>query len=135
MLFNEILQDKYDTLKPVFSESFELAIKNQTHSGDLLLVMENAHLTEEPDHDDGEKMKVFYNIGPGMDHHCETASHDFIKQYIRNTFGIPYDDYKALHIYSPERPQEIDQLLFKESNTIQIERLIYLKIWEGEAFL
>ena len=135
MLFNEILKNKYEALEPVFNELFKLSIKHQTHSGDLLLAMENANLTESPDHDDGGKIKVFYNIGPGMDHRCETASHDFIKQYIRGTFGIPYDDYKALHIYSPERSAEIDELVFEESNTIQVEMLIYLKIWEGEAFL
>lgn len=81
MLFNDILKEKYDQLAPVFDKLFDLAIKHQTHSGDLLLIMENAHLTEEPDPDENDKVKLFYNIGPTMDHHCETANHDFIKQY------------------------------------------------------
>jgi hypothetical protein len=135
MLFNDILKEKYDQLAPVFNKLFDLAIKNQTHSGDLLLVMENAHLTEESDPDDNEKVKLFYNIGPTMDYHCETANHNFIKQYIRSVITMPYEDYKALHVYSPEKSKEIDDILFEESNTIQVEMLIYLKIWEGEAFL
>lgn len=135
MLFNDILKEKYDQLAPVFDKLFDLVVKHQTHSGDLLLIMENAHLTEEPDTDDNDKVKLFYNIGPTMDHHCETANHDFIKQYIRSVIDMTYEDYKALHIYSSDRAKEIDEILFEETNTIQVEMLIYLKIWEGEAFL
>jgi hypothetical protein len=135
MLFNEILKQKYDKLSPLFEELFELAIKKQTHSGDLLLVMENALLTEEPDPEDHDRIKLFYNIGPGMDFHCETANHNFIKQYIRGVTGMPYQEYKALHTHTADRSKEIDEIVFEESNTIQIEMLIYLKIWEGEAFL
>jgi hypothetical protein len=135
MLFNEILKEKFDTLSPLFNALFDLAIKNQTHSGDLLLVMEHALLAEERDLDDPEKQKLYYNIGTGMDYHCETASHDFIRQYIRSVIDMSYTDYKALHRYSAERSEEIDEIVFEESNTIQTEMLIYLKIWEGEAFL
>lgn len=134
MLFNEILKSKYDQLKPLFDELFDLAIKHQTHSGDLLLVLENAHLTEETDPNDG-KVTLYYNIGPTMEYHCETANHDFIRQYIRNVIDMPYEEYKALHIYSPDRSEGINELLFVEANSIQVEMLIYLKIWEGETFL
>ena len=135
MLFNEILKERSDQLSPLFNELFDLALKYQTHSGDLLLTLENGFLTEEPDHDDAGKVKLFYNIGPKMEYHCETASHDFIRQYVRSVVAMPYEEYKKLHEYSAERRQEIDELLLMEGNTIQVEMLIYLKIWEGETFL
>jgi hypothetical protein len=135
MLFNDILNQKYDAFKPLFDQLFELAISNQTHSGDLLLAMEHASLRDEPDYDDGGKMKMFYRIGTDMDYHCETANHDFIKHYIKGTVGMPFADYRELHENPEKRPEEIDLILAEETTTIQVEMLIYLKIWEGETFL
>jgi hypothetical protein len=48
---------------------------------------------------------------------------------------IPYEEYKSMHKFTPEPNHEIEDVLFVESNTIQLEMLIYLKIWEGETFL
>jgi hypothetical protein len=135
MLFNEILKAKYEELAPLFDDLFDLAINNQTHSGDLLLVMENGFLTEEPDTEEADKFKLFYNIGPNMEYHCETANHDFIRQYVRSVVDMSYDEYKKLHEYTQERSEEIKELQFVEGNSIQVEMLIYLKIWEGETFL
>lgn len=135
MLFKEILDERYTALSPLFNELFDLALKRQTHSGDLLLVLENGFLTEEPDPDHAGKVKMFYNVGPNMEYHCETANHNFIRQYIRSVVDMPYEEYKKLHKYSEERQEEIDELQFVESNTIQVEMLIYMKIWEGETFL
>jgi len=49
---------------PLFDELFDIALKYQTHFGDLLLTLENGHLTEEPDHDENGNVKLFCNIGP-----------------------------------------------------------------------
>lgn len=67
MLFKEILDERYTALSPLFNELFDLALKRQTHPGDLLLVLENGFLTEEPDPDHAGKVKMFYNIGPNME--------------------------------------------------------------------
>lgn len=42
---------------------------------------------------------------------------------------MPYEEYKKLHKYSEERQEEIDELQFVGSNTIQVEMLNYMKIW------
>lgn len=135
MLFNEVLKEKYQKLEPLFNELFALAIKNQAHPGDMLLVMENAMIRDEIDTEDPSKYHGHYNLGPGMDYHCETENHEFIKDYIKSTVNLPYHDYLKMHEYSQERSEEIDQIQKQESLTIQVEMLIYLKIWEGETFL
>lgn len=49
MLFKELLIEYHDRFKPLMKEVFDLSLKNQSHSGDLLLVMENAKLTRDKD--------------------------------------------------------------------------------------
>ena len=135
MLFKEILDQKFENLEPIFDTLFNLVLKNQAHSGDLLLVRENGFLSEASDPNDSDKIKLFYNIGEGLDFHCETTCHNYIKNYISETLNMKYEDYKQLHIYTEERSNEIDRILGEEVMSIQTEMMIYLKIWEGENFL
>ncbi len=135
MLFQEILNEKYKSLKPCFNDLFDLSIKNQTHSGDLLLVMENAVLGDEKDPDNPDNLKLYYNIGLDIEGHCESTNSEFIGAYVNDPNKISYQEYLKLHQYSPERTKEIDQIAFDEAISIQVEMLIYLKIWEGETFL
>lgn len=135
MLFNKILNEKDKILSPNFDELFNLAIKNQTHPGDLLLVMENAVLGSDEDPNNPANLRLYYNIGSDIEGHCEGTNHDFIREYVMGHENISYEDYLKLHEYSAERSKEIDQIAHQEAITIQVEMLIYLKIWEGETFL
>lgn len=135
MLFGELLIEKFNTLTPHFEQLFNLAIKNQTHPGDFLLVMENAWLSMEKDFDNGKDLKAFYNIGMDIDGHCQSTNYDFILQYVNGTPDLKYQDYLTKINYSSDRSEEIEELTFVEGITIQVEMLIYLKIWEGETFL
>jgi len=135
MLFNELLVQKFNSLTPCFTKLFDLAVSNQTHPGDLLLVMENAWLSMKQDHDNGGNLKAFYNIGMDIDGHCQNTNYDFILQYVNGTPDLKYQEYLAKISFNAGRSKEILEVTFGEGITIQVEMLIYLKIWEGETFI
>lgn len=135
MIFDKILAEKHKMMSPLFDQIFDLVLKNQTHSGDLLLVMENGWLTREKDHDNNGEIKNFFNLGVGVEGHCESTNHEFISSYIKEAPLVSYEHYLEFIKYDPDRREEIEELKSGEAHTIQIEMLIYLKIWEGETFL
>ncbi|RYY07822.1 MAG: hypothetical protein EOP43_02100, partial [Sphingobacteriaceae bacterium] len=125
MLFKEILDQKFNELSPYFDELFKLVLKNQTHSGDLLLTMENGSLSTEPDFDNPEKLKNYYNIGFNVEGHSENTNHHFIGEYVKNSiYEISLSEYLKLMEYSAERLDKIDSLVEQEALSIQIEMLI-----------
>ena len=135
MLFVDLLKQKDGKTAPEFEKLFSNIIQNQTHSGDLLLVRlngsyrpsvrENASLNLNP-----------YVTGPFEMGLSESTHYEFIHQY-RTTFLFEdtYASYLKLIKYSPERAQEIEDITRKETLWLQIEMLIYLKIWEMDIFI
>lgn len=136
MLFNSLLEEIDRDLKPAFDDAFSLALKRQTHSGDLLLVMESAALVFEPeDGDPSRKHKIYYTLGDGMSGHCQRTHYDFISSYMKGhafESHVKYEDYISGLKGDKESWDKHEQL---EANTIQVEMMIYLKIWEDELFL
>jgi len=75
-------------------------------------------------------------IGPGKEGHSENAHYKFIHEYrTKNIHDLDYTEYLKLHIYNPERNEEIEKLLKFERNSIQVEMLIYLKFWEADLII
>jgi len=77
-----------------------------------------------------------YLIGPDMEGLSEELHYRFIHNY--RTSAILYNElkeYLKLHEYSPERSNEIEELTEFEGSSIQLEMLIFLKIWESDAFI
>jgi len=75
-------------------------------------------------------------IGPNTEGHSEVLHHEFIGEHLKK--GIlerDYEEYRALHQWSDERIDEIRGLEKSEAYTVQHEMLIYLKIWEMDAFI
>lgn len=74
MLFKEILHERYTALSPLFNELFDLALKRQTPFG------RSVAGSGERLPDGGirprsyRQSKMFYNIGPNIEYHCETAN-------------------------------------------------------------
>ncbi|HXI01201.1 MAG TPA: hypothetical protein VNI52_13120 [Sphingobacteriaceae bacterium] len=137
MLFKDILDKKTKLLYPVFDELHNIAGQNQTHPSDLLLIHENAFYNPEAHTWDNMKKKVSpYMIGPNHEGHSAYTHHDFIGEYIsRNLIISSYEQYLESLVYADSRRQEIDNLQFQESISIQFEMLIYLKIWESDNFI
>ena len=137
MLFKEILDEKYTTLRPNFEKLYQQVIRNQTHDTDLLLIRINAFYNPEVyTWDNIHPQPSPYMFGPNSEGHSEYTHFDFIGEYVKNnTSAQPMDNYLEQVKYNEHRREEIDALTFAESISIQTEMLIYLKIWESDMFI
>jgi hypothetical protein len=138
MIFTDLLSKYGKELHSEFESILNLCFENQFHKGDLLLWKENGFIQEELLNfktSDGKKFSP-HVIGPGISGHSEFTHYDFINQYRHsNISNISYPGYLEKVKYSPEKKDEIDKLLSFENTSIQIEMLIYLKIWEADLMI
>jgi len=137
MLFQNLLNEKYRLLKPGFDKLYDLAFQNQTHPGDLLVVHQNGFYNPKVYEWDNIPEKLSpYMMGPGSEGHSENTHHDFIGHYVKNnTTQETLVGYLKRVIYNPAKVHEIHKLEIHEGFSIQTEMLIYLKIWESDAFI
>lgn len=128
MIFKDKLSEKGKVINTEIQLLFEKALKSQTHSGDLLLVLINGFLTE-----DVPQGNSPYVIGMGKEGWSEHTHFDFIDLYRTESIeDEPYSEYIKRHEWDPARQQEIEQLRYKESISLHVEMMIYLKIWEAD---
>ncbi len=138
MIFNDRLTFIRERIEPEFDRLLQLAWENQKHIGDLLIWKINGFY-----HADIVKYNAIYNekmnphsLGPGIEGHSEYTHYQFIDLYRKtNISKINYTDYLKLHEWSEDRKKEIDELCYSESISIQLEMLVYLKIWEADLFI
>ena len=136
MIFKEILDYKMEALDIEFDRLFDLIIKNQTHQADLLLVKVNAFYNPEVEKWDALPKLNPYVIGPDLDGTSESTHYEFISNYIKNnTSTIAHLDYLEKVKITNERNAFLKELESSETYSIQIEMLIYLKIWESTLFV
>lgn len=139
MIFIDKLIELDKTLEPEFDRLFKLALKNQPHSGDMLLWYCNGFF---------DRSILDYNksspperlsphlIGPGLEGLSERTHYSFIDKYRKtNICELEFTEYLKLHEWSPERSEEINSIVETEETTIQLEMLIYLKIWEADLII
>ncbi len=111
MLFTDILDAKKNIIQPEFERLFELAIENQQHSNDLLLLVMNGFYTPNVFDMGNGVMSSHYVIGPGIEGHSESLHYDFIHAYRSNYISEKYfTDYLADLEFSPEKQQIIAEL-------------------------
>ncbi len=137
MLFNDILISKQKEQLSEFGLLLKKAFSSQSHTGDLLLIFINGFYDEKIKGTtiaDGKKASPFL-IGPGLSGHSDETHYRFIHEYRKKVERINYSDYVKLHVYDPNTSEQRDKLLLLEENTIHLETLVYLKIWEGDHFL
>lgn len=137
MLFQELLNEKYRLLKPQFDKLYEMAFTNQTHPGDLLLVHQNGFYNPEVLgwNNIPEKLSP-YMMGPDIQGHSENTHHSFIGNYVTNNINNQtLDKYLNEVSFVSDRLEEVRRLEAIESLSVQTEMLIYLKIWEADAFI
>jgi hypothetical protein len=135
MLFKDILDKKTQIMGAEFDRLFDIILKKQKHSGDLLLVLLNGFF--DPNlrkWSDGALSP--YTFGPNKEGHSEWLHYQFIHQY-RTTHLAPetHPEFLKRFEWSPERSKEIEELREFEGTTIQLEMLVYLKIWEADSFI
>jgi len=137
MIFQDILNEKHQTLQPEFDKLLGLCEQNQTHYGDLLLVHQNGFYHPEVHTWDNIPEKLSpYVMGPGNEGHSEQTHHDFIGRYIKENIQVQSSkDYLDSVKYDSNRINHIQELENAEAYSIQQEMLIYLKIWESDAFI
>lgn len=136
MLFNDILEKKGQLLNKEFNNLFELMLKNQTHPSDVLLVHVNGFYN--PDvHNWTIKPKLSpYMIGPDIEGLSAALHYKFIDNYRKGAIAkVKHPKYLEMIKYDPEKPEDRDKLIEFEGLSIQLEMLIYLKIWESDAFI
>jgi hypothetical protein len=137
MIFQDILNEKNRSLQPEFNKLLELCEKNQTHYGDLLLVHQNGFYNPEVYtwNNIPEKLSP-YMMGPGSEGHSENTHYEFIGKYITsNTLQQSSKDYLDSVKFDSNKIKQIKELEAEEAYSIQQEMLIYLKIWESDAFI
>ncbi len=136
MLFTDILDKKTQQLQPEFDKLFEDILNNQTHDGDLLLIRVNGFYHPEANSWDNTLLKNPYMIGPNTEGHSDYWHYKFIHNYRQNSVSdLSFEDYIKKFEWSEEKQKEIDILTESESTSIQLEMLIYIKIWEADLFI
>jgi len=137
MLFKSILNKKTASVQSEFDRFFLDILKNQTHTGDLLLIDINGYYNPEVKSWRSPDNKMCpYMFGPNKEGHSQFLHHQFIGEYLKKSIlEQPYEEYVKQHEYSQERFNEISELQKLEGDSIQYEMLMYLKIWEADLFI
>jgi len=138
MIFIDLIKKFSNELHPEFQEILTLGFTNQFHPSDMLLWKINGFYDDYlADMKPNEKTKLNpHVIGPGIEGHSEQTHYDFINQYRHSNFSeYNFTEYLKKVKYDPEKKEEIDKLISFESISIQIEMLIYLKIWEADLMI
>jgi len=137
MIFQDILNKKHQIIQPEFDKLLGICEQNQTHYGDLLLVHQNGFYNPEVHTWDNVEEKLSpYVMGPGNEGHSEHTHHEFIGKYINGNINTQsLQDYLESVKYDSNPADKIQALENAEAFSIQQEMLIYLKIWESDAFI
>lgn len=137
MIFTDILEEKSNLLGPEIDRLFDIAWKNQSHIGDLLLLHINGFYQDDIlIWNNNPKNKRFnpHVIGPGYEGHSEFAHYKFIDKYrTTNIARFTFRQYLKELKWTQERRHIIDEYTETEEIGIQLEMLIYLKFWEADS--
>ncbi len=125
-------------LNPEINKLIDLAMKNQSHSGDLLLLIINGFYDEDRlEFNNNSEIKYSpFLYGPSVEGHVEQTHYSFINNYRKTNISQDnFTDYLKLHEWTIERKDEINNLVEIEETGIHIEMLIYLKFWEADMII
>ncbi len=115
---------------------FNAILKSQTHHGDLLLIDINGFYDPEINTWTNVPQISPYVIGLSKEGHSEKLHYEFIHNYRTNAISeISHPDYLKELEWAPEKKEQIEIAQKSEGITIQLEMLLYLKIWEADAFI
>lgn len=134
MLFKDKLKLITKELSSEYDKLFYEILKTQSHDSDMLLVFINGFYSPITN----KSLKGFspYVIGPNKDGHSYSDHYEFIHKYrTESIHELTLKDYLKECEWTSERSKKIDELVAAEKHSIQLEMLIYLKIWESDTFI
>lgn len=138
MLFKDVLIKHETELQDEFNKLIELAFAKQSHIGDLLIWYNNGSYDESILNFKLANGTTYnpHTLGIGDIGHSEIAHYKFIHQYRQAyIYKSTFTEYQKLLEYSPERSEEINELIDFEETTINVEMLVYLKFWESDSII
>lgn len=138
MIFQDKLDERTKIFRPEIDRLLDKAWRNQAHIGDLLLFHINGFFQETIlNHNLHSDTKLNpHTIGPGLEGHSESSHYSFIHKYRTTSISEKtHKEYLEQVKWVPEKRKQIDDLIEFEETTIQLEMLIYLKIWEADLFI
>jgi hypothetical protein len=94
-------------------------------------VKENCSIVGKKDPQNERRVNYDYKFGPEMEGHSENTHIKFVSDYLQSASEEPFPEHIESLKRSNERNDEVRRLQNHEAFTIQIEMLIYLKIWEA----
>ena len=137
MLFNDKLHEISAQIIPEFDRLFDTIIENQVHFGDLLLIHENGFYYPEI-HNQGTSKKFSpYMIGPSDEGFSAYTHYEFIHNYrTQAVVDFSHAEYlDNLTRKATDTAEELQHIKNVEEQSIHLEMLIYLKIWEADLFI
>src|SRR5688500_17768801 len=122
MLFAEKIKEIAGPLESEKDRLFELALQNQSHAGDLLLVAVNGSFNEEASHyiDSQGNPSNPYITGPNTSGLADSTHYDFIHEYRKVLYSGTSFDFSQLHEHFKGKREEIDKLLDAEYFSIHL---------------
>jgi hypothetical protein len=143
MLFKDILNKHAPLIRHDFRRLVASAMEKQQHPGDMLLWLNNGTYDESVTkfrHPEPGETYSPYVIGTHEVGHSEHSHYRFIQQYRTTNLQESHAKYlKSLEYpggkYSQEHSKKRDKLEEDEENSISLEMLIYLKIWESDNII
>ena len=137
MLFYPKLKEISQKVSPEFDQLFNDVINNQSHNGDLLLTLENGFYNPEVySWTNADQKYSPYMIGPNNEGHSFRTHFKFIHQYRTNVVtDITLNEYLKNITSIRTDIEKYNQNIEIESQNIQLEMLVYLKIWEADSFI
>lgn len=136
MLFIDQIKAKDALLSPEFGRLLSIAIASQSHPGDLLLLLENGAYKPEVLDYPGVTLNP-HVIGPGTDGLSYDTHYKFINAYRHRVCKSTHAEYLAEieTLIANKQWVERDKLEADEAISVQLETLIYLKIWESDFII
>jgi hypothetical protein len=129
MIFKETMQKQEPFVKEAIEDLFKKAADNQTHTQDILLIIEHGFyypILAKPDIYETHKLSP-YVIGQATIGHSERTQYEFYNWY-RQSHKLD------LNVFL-ENLRNDKNLEEAERNSIEIEKSIYLKFWESDMIL
>jgi hypothetical protein len=131
MIFLEILKHHEKRVEEAVEELFEKAENSQTHPRDILLILEHGFYKEFYEDYQTKEGKKFspYVIGPDLVGIAQRTHYQYLNTYRRS--HLIKDGFKEFG----KKARTDDELKYAEYFSIQMEKNIYLRIWESDMFI
>ncbi len=130
MIFLDQIKEKDEIVNRICDSLFDIALQNQVHASELLIVALNGAYTNKVYYYDGIKTNP-HTIGPDRIGFSNNDNAEFIKKYV--TANALREPNKAKHHKNMVELKNnnkayYNEMIDLEKQSIQIEFLIYLKI-------